>query len=262
MYLFLLGAPGTGKSTLGPLLNATIRLNQRCWHLDLMELNILLDRIIKYFSSVSYLQPTRELLRSSLETIDCRLLEYDVLSSLSDDDLKCAEVDNVKGFRDEEGSVVNHFVSKANSYIQWQLYSGECNVIIPGTGMNLHRLLPLLILKRNEFIKVVVPDKELHGYYKNNVSMAIHQRSTPASIAEKKFVPALVMYDIYLKQQRLLASDGIWAKINGFFIAQNLTATILRELASTELTPDMQEETIAIYNQLVHYKNNSDVNNY
>ncbi|WP_036768999.1 hypothetical protein [Photorhabdus australis] len=139
MIILLLGAPTTGKSTLGPLLNAIIRLNERVWKLDFLKLNTLLDQLIESFAGQRFQSDDTTALEHLLRIGNISVPDFHCLKSLRRSDFSCAEIDNFRDYRDGKGNLNTDLTFKAYAFIQQQVICDISRILIPGTGMWLNR---------------------------------------------------------------------------------------------------------------------------
>ncbi|MCA6221529.1 hypothetical protein [Photorhabdus antumapuensis] len=250
MIILLLGAPATGKSTLGPLLNAIIRLNDKVWKLDSLKLNTLLDQLIESFAGQYFLSDDKTALERLLRLGNISVTDFHCLNNLRKSDFKCAEIDNFKDYRDYKGNLKTDLTFKAHAFIQQQVICDISRVLIPGTGMWLNRLLPLLEEKPNTLFKVVVPDPQLQGYFYNELALAVKRRSSKQAQKQQKFVTKEVMKNIYNRQQQFLSANGPWSKIKGCQNGKVLSNKIKNVLSDIGDPVRLNQETQKIRHEL------------
>ncbi|WP_434526991.1 hypothetical protein [Photorhabdus asymbiotica] len=250
MIILLLGAPATGKSTLGPLLNAIIRLNERVWKLDFLRLNTLLDQLIESFAGQYSQSDDKIALEHLIRIGNISVPDFHCLNNLRESDFKCAEIDNCKDYRDGQGNLKTDLTFKAHAFIQQQVIYDISRILIPGTGMWLNRLLPLLEEKPNTLFKVVVPDPQLQGYFYNELALAVKRRSSKQAQKQQKFVTQEVMKDIYNRQRQFLSTNGPWSKIKGCQSGKALSNKIKHVLSDIGDPVRLNQETQKIRDEL------------
>jgi hypothetical protein len=247
VYILVLGAPATGKTTLGCVLSGLLQLFP---NVSVIELNNQVDAFIKYYSSVPFLASSRNLLIQYLTT---NLFNAEVISralELQDDFFKPVEIDDVPEYRDLEGRVQRHKTLYANAYIQAKVLNGAGRVIIPGTGFHIHRVLPILEYLKNDYFKVIVPSLKDMGYFQNTLNKAVASRSHIKG-AYSIFVPKETLISLYQKQSELLSEGGLFDKLNGVHTAEDLAKIIRAESFSSNA--EMETSTVHGYLQKMRF---------
>lgn len=220
----VVGAPGCGKTTLAPYL-AFLTDGARAAGLDPEQTSRLIDSFIDRYKDSPQEESQAVLSRvASAHGLD---------ATRTCDPVACrewvAETGDHKGYHDAEGRVRRALTAEANALMLSRSVTDGASVLISGTGMAMHRFLPLLRSLPSAYFKVVVPIPGYLGYFKNSCQQAIAVRSGPAGVANGRSVEADEMTNLYARQEELWAPGGLWARTRGLHTGAELARIVESE---------------------------------
>lgn len=230
---------------MAPLLNAFLR-TVAPGLASIADVSRSCDALLRGYGDLPY---ERDSLRRYLATVEhCGHALLAPLRAEVSVHLRCAEADDYPGYYDERGAIRRELTPMAIADCLVTVLRGHCDVLIPGTGLAPHRLVPLLERRHDEWIKIVVPSEEMAGYFSNEMSLALEHRSSADARVAGKHVPSDVMRDLYDRQRACLQPGGLWHAMKGLHRGRALLQ-IIRD--SGELEERSRLEEIAIISDRV-----------
>ena len=128
---------------------------------------------------------------------------------------RVAETGDHDGYHDEQGRVRRALTAHASALVLGRAAEGGATVLISGTGMAMHRFIPLCLRMPEADFKIVTPVPGYHGFFRNSCEQALSVRTGAAGIANGRLVDAAAMRELYARQVVWSEEDGVWSRVSG-----------------------------------------------
>ncbi|MHB9806393.1 hypothetical protein [Pantoea ananatis] len=232
LLAIIVGAPGCGKTTLSPFISNIIRVAE--------ENNINAERMNEIIDDFLVEYPT-ESLENSIDILHRVFYRAGITlhNKFIHDTDKITETGDLPNYHNWRGEVNRSLTPVANAYCFSRVLLQQANVIITGTGMSMYRFLPLLNLQPARAVKVIIPQKELKGYYPGALTNSVKVRTGQGGFNHKRFVSEAVLSELYTLQERFLDDGGFWEQVSNlktFSVLANIISTYWSPLPQHEIT--------------------------
>lgn len=222
MITILLGAPGSGKTTIAPYIAALTHLSE----VNGKPANKISELIDEFLSL--YLKVGDE---SGLKLVHQCLQERGIEFGPNIDlayyrAFRVSETSDFPSYQSKNGEIDRALTPQANAYMLRKLIENKSKVAISGTGMAMHRFLPLLRRFPEMHVNVVAPNDECSGYFNNNLEQALKVRSGRAGRLNRRWVAPSVLRQLYEDQHDFLKPGGYWQRLIGLHTFQSLASLI------------------------------------
>lgn len=232
LVAIIVGAPGCGKTTLSPFISTIIRVAETN-NINIENTNEMIDNFLAEYTTTNF-NGSISVLHGVLNNFGITLPQHFHL-----DTDKVAETGDLPNYHNCYGEVNRTLTPLANAYCFSQVLLRQANVIIAGTGIAMHRFLPLLNLQPTRAVKVITPQKELQGYFPGAFANSAKVRTGLGGINHKRLVSESVLAELYTLQDIFLAEGGCWAqisKLKTFSLLANIISTHSHPLPQHEIT--------------------------
>lgn len=207
----IVGAPGCGKTTLAPYV-ALLAERSLARGDDAQRTSSLIDAFIERYKDAAPAETLR-LLSAFAEENDL------ALDARRDPDIRragrVAESGDHDGYHDEAGRVRRALTAHANALALSRAVEAGATVLISGTGMAMHRFVPLFRRLPDADFKIVAPLPGYRGFFMNSCERAVSVRSGAAGVANGRSVDAAAMAALYARQDACFEQGGLWARVAG-----------------------------------------------
>ncbi|MEJ5064580.1 hypothetical protein WH279_13805 [Erwinia sp. MYb375] len=220
LIVLIVGAPGCGKTTLSHFIS-TILDHAEAHNSDVESIAAMIDDFV-YCYGKTHPDGLPQLATHTLNKTGVILPHGVTLGSG-----KVAETSDLPDYQNELGEVVRALTPRANAFAFSQILSQKANVIISGTGMCMYRFLPLLALQPARKIKVIIPDKQMRGYFPNTLEHALSIRTGTGGMISQRLLTAETLMELYAAQDDFLREGGYWKKVSGLHTFSSLADTII-----------------------------------
>jgi hypothetical protein len=233
----IVGAPGSGKTTIAPYLACLSRLAEMRG-LPINEIVAIMSDFVRQYLDAG-IEQQRALLSSFLQRY-----------SLGDDDsinlnhfreVYVSETGDYQGYQNHCGEIDRAKTPAANAYMLRNAIENKANVIVSGTGFSLYRIIPLLELKPDLMINIVIPDVQRRGFFNNTLSKALSVRSGHEGRKNCRYVEPDILAQLYEKQIKYLEEGGYWFELKGLHTASELLKKINRHNLSGSDLAELNE---------------------
>lgn len=207
----IVGAPGCGKTTLAPYVALLTDLS-RARGDDAGQTSLLIDAFIGRYKDAS----PEEAARLLSAFAEAHALALDTCQSLEAYRAeRVAESGDHDGYHDEAGRVRRALTTHASALALSRVVKAGATVLISGTGMAMHRFVPLLRRWPAADFKIIAPVPGYRGFFMNSCERAVSVRSGAAGVANRRSVDAGVMVELYARQDACFEKGGLWARAAG-----------------------------------------------
>jgi hypothetical protein len=218
----IVGAPGCGKTTLAPYVALLIDLS-RARDDDAGRTSALIDAFIDGYKDASPADASRLLSAFA----DAHGLAHDAgLDPERYRATRVAESGDHDCYHDDEGRVRRALTAHANALVLSRAAEAGATVLISGTGMAMHRFVPLFRRLPTADFKIITPIPGYHGFFRNSCERAVSVRSGAAGIANGRSVEPGTMAELYARQETCAEDGGLWARISGLFKGAELARIV------------------------------------
>jgi hypothetical protein len=232
----IVGAPGCGKTTLAPYIALLTDLS-RARGDDADRTSATIDAFIDRYKDASPEDAPR--LLSAFAAQHGLALDAERDSGPRCDE-RVAESGDHDGYHDEEGRIRRSLTAHANALALSRAIETGATVLISGTGMAMHRFVPLFRRLPATDFKIIVPIPGYHGFFRNSCERAVSVRSGAAGVANGRSVEAEAMVALYARQQACFEGDGLWARLSGLRKGAEL-ARIVEAAGCGEVEDEIRE---------------------
>lgn len=207
----IVGAPGCGKTTLAPYIALLTELSRTRGD-DASRTSALIDAFIDRYKDVAPADAPRLLSAFAGE----HALAHD---PGRDPEIcrreRVAESGDHDGYHDPEGRVRRTLTAHANALALSRAARAGATVLISGTGMAMHRFVPLFRRLPAADFKIIAPIPGYRGFFRNSPEHAVSVRSGAAGVANGRSVEAEAMLELYARQDACTEAGGLWACVVG-----------------------------------------------
>ena len=237
LIAIIVGAPGCGKTTLSPQVACLLDVAATS-SLDADETSTLIDEFVDVYKDTAleqgrFLAP-RFAASRGLDASHCGDPAFYA-------NTRVAETADCSGYQDPHGRVRRELTAKANGLMLSRVIGGDATVLISGTGMALHRFLPLFERIPRTCFKFVLPIAGYRGFFNNSYQAAAKVRTGSAGEANGRYVDAQALLHLYGKQEEYLRPGGIWANARNPMRGADLVSLI-----GSQATREAQDEIAEI----------------
>jgi hypothetical protein len=207
----IVGAPGCGKTTLAPYIALlTDSSRERGDHAG--RTSALIDAFIDRYKDIAPAEAQR-----LWSTFACEhgLAHDPGRDPESHRRERVAESGDHDAYHDPEGRVRRMLTAHANALVLSRAIDMSATVLISGTGMAMHRFVPIFRRLPAADFKIIVPISGYRGYFRNTAERAVSVRTGAAGVANGRSVEAEAMMELYARQEVCTEAGGLWASVAG-----------------------------------------------